>query len=106
MGPSLLPAAVLLAVVTLGTQGESSRCRFADVVRAPGEAPAMLDRSTWQWPDFSGLVLPMKSRSVAAWLRISASGRVTDVCGWTDIEETTLGLDQLSARPVPPIHRA
>jgi hypothetical protein len=74
-------AALALGVAAAAVHAQSvpDTCQFRDVVRAP-DVPAILDPKSWQHPDFSGILLPLKASTATAWLRISDGGRVTDVC--------------------------
>jgi len=78
---------LIIAIATLLPFGRSpapqpnpASCKFRDVVRAPDTTPAMLDRATPLMPDFAHVLLPAQETAVTVWLRVSAEGRVTDVC--------------------------
>jgi hypothetical protein len=75
-----LALAVMLAAASPAPQPDLSRCRFRDVVHSPGEAPAVLDTRTVQHARFENVLQPVDYRVLKAWLRVSADGRVTDVC--------------------------
>jgi hypothetical protein len=80
-----LAAVAALVLVSASTASPASRrdfeaCAFRDVVRAPDSSPAVLDQTTWRFPDLQTLLLPSHPTTIAAWMRISAAGHVTDVC--------------------------